>query len=103
MKDKYLVDKNNLHPLVTCTMNHVDRTATIELSSVEETNRLLKLAHIRIFEKDCIIFANNNNFTGRLIRLGDTNYGGTNNLVNFVQATSASNAAHAQAAALIAM
>ena len=53
MKDKYLVDKNNLHPLVTCTMNHVDKTATIELSSVEETNRLLKLAHIRIFEKDC--------------------------------------------------
>ena len=39
----FLNDPNNNHPIISCTLNSQGNSATLEISSVEETNRLIKV------------------------------------------------------------
>lgn len=69
----YLNDQNNVNPILSCEVSEKEKTANIELSSVEETNRLCKIEKLNIYNNEC-----------KIVRLGDTLYGGTNNLANLV-------------------
>ena len=73
MLKNYLNDANNSNPVINVELNDKDKTVIIEFSSVEETSRLCKLDKLKIFNNDC-----------KITRLGDTLYGGTNNLANLV-------------------
>jgi len=73
MMKNYLNDTSNTNPILNCEISEKERSANLELSSVEETNRLCKLDKIHIFNNEC-----------KIIRLGDTLYGGTMNLANLV-------------------
>ncbi len=54
----------NAKPILQCNLNEKDRTCTLELSSVEEANRLLKLESIQLLDENC-----------KILRLGDSLYG----------------------------
>jgi hypothetical protein len=69
MKEYYLNDYKNENPVINVTINERERFAVIELSSVEEANRLLKLGTIELIDQ-----------VAKFARMGDTSYGGTNNL-----------------------
>ncbi|CAD8152457.1 unnamed protein product [Paramecium pentaurelia] len=86
----YLNDVGNAKPILYCHLNEKDRTCTIELSSVEEANRMLKLEEIKLLDESCKIF-----------RLGDNLYGQSVNQSQLVQ--QAHNMAQAQAAAYLAL
>ncbi|CAK75433.1 unnamed protein product (macronuclear) [Paramecium tetraurelia] len=90
MNRNYLNDVGNAKPILYCHLNEKDRTCTIELSSVEEANRMLKLEDIKLLDESCKIF-----------RLGDSLYGQSVNSSQLVQ--QAHNMAQAQAAAYLAL
>lgn len=71
MTSNYLADLKNIRSVLTCELKAVDRSVQVELSSVEETNRICKLDKITIFNTDC-----------KIIRLGESLYGGTMNTAN---------------------
>jgi hypothetical protein len=48
--DNYLMDPGNTKPVLFCQHAPSSNTAIIELSSCEETNRILKLEHITLFD-----------------------------------------------------
>ena len=50
MKEYYLNDYKNDNPVINVTINERERFAVIELSSVEEANRLLKLGTIELID-----------------------------------------------------
>mgnify|MGYP001097818369 CR=1 FL=1 len=60
MVENYLSDSGNIKPILVCTLNEKERTACIELSSVEESSRMLKLERIKLLDDDC-----------KLIRMGE--------------------------------
>jgi len=88
--ENYLNDEGNQNPIIECKINNQTNTATLELSSVEETNRLIKVDSLKIFSNKC-----------KLTRLGDSQFGTTTNLATLV--TNAQTSAQAQAAAFAAM
>ncbi|CAK79900.1 unnamed protein product (macronuclear) [Paramecium tetraurelia] len=90
MNRNYLNDVGNAKPILYCHLNEKDRTCTLELSSVEESNRMLKLEEIKLLDESCKIF-----------RLGDSLYGQSVNQSQLVQ--QAHNMAQAQAAAYLAL
>lgn len=55
MIDNYLSDPNNPRPVLDCKLDEKERTAILELSSVEEANRLIKLERMPILEEECKI------------------------------------------------
>jgi hypothetical protein len=56
-------------------INEREKWANLEFSSVEETSRLCKLGKIKFFNNEC-----------KIIRLGDTMYGGTTALLEKAKA-----------------
>jgi hypothetical protein len=60
MTENYLADPNNVKPVLDCKLNEKDRTADIELSSVEEASRLIKLERMPVLDDEC-----------KIIRLGE--------------------------------
>lgn len=64
MNRNYLNDVGNAKPILYCHLNEKDRTCTLELSSVEEANRMLKLEDIKLLDESC-----------KVLRLGDSLYG----------------------------
>jgi len=60
MVDNYLADSGNTKPVLTCTLNEKERTGCIELSSVEESSRMIKLEKMKLLDDDC-----------KIIRMGD--------------------------------
>lgn len=88
--DNYLNDKDNKCPVVSCQLNTQGNYAVLEISSVEETNRLIKIDSIKIFNHIC-----------KITRLGETMYGQTTNLATLVNNAQAT--AQAQAAAFAAL
>lgn len=61
MLDNYLADNDNPTPVRNCNLAPSSNSAILELSSVEETNRLVKLDTINIFNEKC-----------KIIRMADT-------------------------------
>jgi polo-like kinase 1 len=55
MVDNYLADSGNSRPVISCILNEKDRSACIELSSVEESSRMIKLERMKLLEDDCKI------------------------------------------------
>lgn len=53
--DNYLNDKGNMNPVVSCLIVPSGNYAELEMSSVEETNRLIKVENIKIFGQNCTI------------------------------------------------
>lgn len=47
------MDAGNTKPVVFCQHAPSSNAAIIELSSVEETNRLLKLEYLTLFDEKC--------------------------------------------------
>eukprot|EP01016_Furgasonia_blochmanni_P055069 TRINITY_DN914_c0_g1_i18.p1 TRINITY_DN914_c0_g1~~TRINITY_DN914_c0_g1_i18.p1 ORF type:complete len:544 (+),score=119.34 TRINITY_DN914_c0_g1_i18:68-1633(+) len=88
--DNYLNDFGNLNPVLTCQVNTQTNSAILEISSVEETNRLVKIETLKIFGHSC-----------KISRLGESQFGNTQSLANLV--SNAQTAAQAQAAALTAL
>lgn len=64
MNRNYLNDVGNAKPILHCHLNEKDRTCTLELSSVEESNRMLKLEEIKLLDESC-----------KVLRLGESLYG----------------------------
>lgn len=60
MKENYLADPGNPRPVLDCKLDVKDCSAVIELSSVEEANRLIKLERMSILDEEC-----------KIIRLGE--------------------------------
>ncbi|CAD8068021.1 unnamed protein product [Paramecium sonneborni] len=90
MNRNYLNDVGNAKPILYCHLNETDRTCTLELSSVEESNRMLRLEDIKLLDESC-----------KILRLGDSLYGQSVNQSQLVQ--QAHNMAQAQAAAYLAL
>ena len=82
----YLNDPENQNPILLCEINRKDRTCVLELSSVEEANRLSKIRDIAILGVNC-----------KVTRLGESMYGTTVNMATIL--TNSHNIAKAQAAA----
>lgn len=55
MIDNYLADPANPRPVINCILDEKERSAIMELSSVEEANRLIKLERMPILEEECKI------------------------------------------------
>jgi len=53
IKKNYLNDPGNVEPVLVCELNGNARTATIELSTVEEASRLSKVNFITILSVKC--------------------------------------------------
>lgn len=49
MKENALANEGNDNPVLNCEINEEDKTANIELSSVEETNLMYKLMTFKFF------------------------------------------------------
>lgn len=71
--DNFLNDVGNFTPVVSVTLNHQGNYAVLEVSSVEETNRLIKIESIKIFNQNC-----------KITRVGESMYGQTLNLQTLV-------------------
>lgn len=69
----YLNDEGNQTPVMQCELNHANKTAVVELSSVEEASRLAKIEHMSILEVKC-----------KITRLGESMYGVTTNLATLL-------------------
>lgn len=70
----YLADTDNSSPILCCELNPRDKSCVIELSSVEEANRLSKLSEINILNTVC-----------KVTRLGESMYGTTVNMASLLQ------------------
>jgi len=51
--DNYLMDPGNTKPVLFCQHAPSSNGAIVELSSVEETNRLVKLEYLTLFDEKC--------------------------------------------------
>lgn len=71
MTNNYLADLKNIRSVLSCELKTTERSAQVELSSVEETNRICKLEKINIFNTEC-----------KIIRLGESMYGTTATTAN---------------------
>jgi RNA recognition motif-containing protein len=86
--ENYLNDEGNFHPVKEVTIDTAKNSATIELSSVEETNKLAKVEAIKILGSNC-----------RVAKVGDPKLNSTvGNLI-----TDAQYSGQAAAAALAAL
>ena len=86
--ENYLNDEGNFHPVKEVTIDTAKNSATIELSSVEEANKLAKVEAIKILGSNC-----------RVAKVGDPKLNSTvGNLI-----TDAQYSGQAAAAALVAL
>eukprot|EP00828_Plagiopyla_frontata_P014538 TRINITY_DN1904_c0_g1_i3.p1 TRINITY_DN1904_c0_g1~~TRINITY_DN1904_c0_g1_i3.p1 ORF type:complete len:329 (-),score=61.12 TRINITY_DN1904_c0_g1_i3:76-1062(-) len=86
--DNFLNDSNNLTPIISCQLNMQQSFAILEMSSVEEASRLIKVETIKIFNNTC-----------KITRVGEA--AGQQGLQSLV--TQAQTSAQAQAAAMAAI
>lgn len=49
MKENFLANEGNEIPILDCEINEEEKTANIELSSVEETNLMIKVISFKMF------------------------------------------------------
>lgn len=70
----YLADPGNPSPVIACEINKKDRSAIVELSSVEEANRFTKLPEMQILNVLC-----------KITRLGESMYGTTTSTASILQ------------------
>jgi hypothetical protein len=70
----YLADPGNPSPVIACEINKKDRSAIVELSSVEEANRFTKLPDMQILNVLC-----------KITRLGESMYGTTTSTASILQ------------------
>ena len=68
MLENYLNDQGNSGPIVSCQLAPQSNWAIVELSSVEETNRVVKLECKIIINLDIMLF----NEKCKVIRMADT-------------------------------
>lgn len=73
LMENYLNDPDNLNPVLSVEINRKDRTCVIELSSVEEANRMSKIKDIVILGINC-----------KITKLGESMYGPTSNLATIL-------------------
>jgi hypothetical protein len=66
MVKNYLADNGNRCPILTCELNEKDRSVHIELSSLEEANRMSKLEKMYLFSNEC-----------KVVRLGESHSQGS--------------------------
>lgn len=69
----YLIDYQNSNSVIQILPGKAPGEMIVELSSVEETNRVLKVGYVLISGSKYPV-----------ARFGDTNYGGTTNLFNLL-------------------
>jgi hypothetical protein len=62
--DNFLNDPVNQRPVMDCQINQAANEAILEISSVEEANRLVKVEYIKIFNHNC-----------KISKMGDNLYG----------------------------
>jgi hypothetical protein len=90
IKKNYLNDPGNQEPVVLCELNGNARTATVELSTVEEASRLSKVSNICILSVKC-----------KVTKVAESMFGPTTSLGTLIEA--AQTTAKAQAIAHNAM
>jgi len=74
LMENYLTDPGNHYPIKEVAVDPVRNSAVIELSSVEEANRLLKVGSVKVFGNSC-----------RIARVGESRFGETVTQQSLVQ------------------
>jgi len=71
--ENYLNDEGNFQPVKEVSLEPEKNVATVELSSVEETNKLVKVETIQILKNTC-----------KVTRVAETAYGQSGNYLTLV-------------------